>query len=375
MGMEDIKKGLENVIALETQITYIDGEKGILEYRGYNVNELSKLSYETVSYLIINGKLPDGNEFESFSNQLKKERAIDDGTVDILKMCNLDIEAIDALRTAISYLSHHDSDLNDHSYEANMRKAVRLIAKFPTIVAAYYRIKNNQEPISPDASLSHGANFLYMLKGEKPDGVEAKLIDLDFILSTEHELNASTFSTRITASVLSDIYSAIITGLSTLKGSLHGGARMEVMKMLDDVSSPENAEQHVLDLIEDNQRIMGFGHRVYKTYDPRARIYKSLARHISEERGDTRWLEIAERIEEVAHRELVEKRGKDIRPNVDFYSAVVYKYLEIPPEFASAIFAIGRVSGWIAHCMEQYADNRVIRPRAKYVGEHGLKVE
>lgn len=373
--MEDIKKGLENVIALETQITYIDGEKGILEYRGYNVNELSKLSYETVSYLIINGKLPDGNEFESFSNQLKKERAIDDGTVDILKMCNLDIEAIDVLRTAISYLSHHDSDLNDHSYEANMRKAVRLIAKFPTIVAAYYRIKNNQEPISPDASLSHGANFLYMLKGEKPDGVEAKLIDLDFILSTEHELNASTFSTRITASVLSDIYSAIITGLSTLKGSLHGGARMEVMKMLDDVSSPENAEQHVLDLIEDNQRIMGFGHRVYKTYDPRARIYKSLARHISEERGDTRWLEIAERIEEVVHRELVEKRGKDIRPNVDFYSAVVYKYLEIPPEFASAIFAIGRVSGWIAHCMEQYADNRVIRPRAKYVGEHGLKVE
>ncbi|MHC1597210.1 MAG: citrate/2-methylcitrate synthase, partial [Methermicoccaceae archaeon] len=373
--MEDIKKGLESVIALETEISYIDGKEGILEYRGYNISEISKLSYEAVSYLIIDGKIPDEEELEDFSKQLREERAVDENAINVLRMCNLDAEAMDVLRTVVSYLSQHDSDLNDHSYEANMRKAMRLIAKLPTIVAAHYRIKNNQEPIPPDPTLSHGANFLYMLKGQKPDEVDAKLMDLDFVLSTEHELNASTFSVRVTVSVLSDIYSAIIAGLSTLKGSLHGGARMAVMDMLDEVASPENAEQHVLDIIEGKQRVMGFGHRVYKTYDPRAKIYKDLAKHISEKKGDSKWFETAEMLEQVVHREFVEKQGKDIHPNVDFYSAVVYKYLEIPPEFATAMFAIGRVSGWVAHCMEQYADNRVIRPRAKYVGGHGRKVE
>jgi len=368
--MEDIKKGLESVIALETSISYIDGINGILEYRGYNINDLSEMPYDAVSYLLIHGELPDEDELEAFSGQLRAERRIDEDTIEFMRRCPYGVEAMDALRTAVSYLSHHDPDMSDSSLDANMRKGIRLIAKFPTIVAAYYRITNGQEPIAPHPSLPHGANFLYMLRGEEPSELEARLMELDFILSAEHELNASTFSVRVAVSTLSDIHSAVIAGLSTLKGPLHGGARLAVMRMLEEVGSPERAEEYVLSLIADGQRVMGFGHRVYKTYDPRAKIYKRLAREIADERGDTRWFRIAESIEEAVQRELVEKQGKPLCPNVDFYSAVVYKYLHIPPEFATSLFAIGRISGWVAHCIEQYADNRVIRPRAKYVGKH-----
>ena len=362
--MAEMKKGLEDVEVLETKISSIDGENGILKYRGIDINEIVEHSYEAVCHLLIHEKLPDAEELLAFSGQLRSNRSVDRDIIDVLTTCDYNIEAMDALRTAVSYMSHCDPDLNDNSRESNLRKATGLIAKFPTIVAAFQRVREEKDPIEPDSNLSHGANFLYMLTGERPGELEAETVDKDFVLSAEHELNASTFAARITASTLSDIHSTVNSGLSTLKGPLHAGARMRVMQMLDDISSPENAESYILNLISEKQKIMGFGHRVYKTYDPRDRIYKKLAGKMAEQ-GDPKWFEIAEIVETTVHRELVEKRGKPIYPNLDFYSAVTYKYLEIPETLATAMFAIGRVSGWIAHVLEQYADNRLIRPRAK----------
>ncbi len=362
--MGELKKGLEGVEVLETKISSIDGENGILKYRGTDINDLVEYSFEAVTHLLLYEKLPNESELAAFSDQLRGSRKIDQDILDVLTTCDFNIQAMDALRTAVSYMSHCDPDLGDSSLESNLRKATGLIAKFPTVVAAFHRVRDDLDVIEPDASMSHGENFLYMLKGKKPGELEAEIVDKDFVLSAEHELNASTFSARVTASTLADIHSTVISGLSTLKGPLHAGARMCVMEMLDDISSPENAEDHVLNLISKKEKVMGFGHRVYKTHDPRDRIYKKLAKRLADH-GDPKWFEIAEIIEATVQRELVEKREKPIYPNLDFYSAVTYKYIEIPETLATAMFAIGRVSGWIAHVLEQYADNRLIRPRAK----------
>jgi citrate synthase len=362
--MGELKKGLEDVEVLETKISSIDGENGVLRYRGIDINDLIEYSFEEVTHLLLYEKLPDENELAAFSNQLRSSREIDKDIIDVLTTCDFNIEAMDALRTAVSYMSHCDPDLGDSSLEANVRKATGLIAKFPTVVATFHRVREDLETIDPDASLSHGANFLYMLKGEKPGELEAKIVDMDFLLSAEHELNASTFAARITASTLADIHSTVISGLSTLKGRLHAGARMCVMEMMDRISSPERAEDYILNLIDNKEKIMGFGHRVYKTYDPRDRIYKKLAKRLADH-GDPKWFKMAEIIEATVQRELVEKREKPIYPNLDFYSAVTYKYIGIPETLATAMFAIGRVTGWVAHVLEQYADNRLIRPRAK----------
>jgi citrate synthase len=266
-------------------------------------------------------------------------------------------------------MSQFDPDLNDSSSEGNMRKAIRLIAKIPTIVAAYYRVANGKEPIAPDPTLSHGANFLYMLKGSKPSKLEAEIMEKDFILSAEHELNASTFSSRVTASTLSDLYSAVVSGLCTLKGPLHGGARTEVMAMIEEIGSPENAEKIILEKLEKREKIMGFGHRVYKTYDPRGTVFKKLSKQLAEAKGDMHWYATAEVIENTVFRELVEKKGKPIYPNIDFYSGVIYMNMDISPQLATSIFAIGRVSGWIAHCFDQYEKKKIIRPRAFMLDE------
>jgi citrate synthase len=365
--METIKKGLEDVEVLVTRISYIDGMEGVLEYRGHDIKDLVDLSYEAVTHLLLFGHLPSEGELAEFSSRLRSERPIDEEILRIIKTCNFNIEAMDALRTAISYESHCDLDLKDNSIEANIRKATRMIAKFPTIVASFYRINNGRDVVQPRADLSHGANFLYMLRGTEPTALEAEIMEKDFILSAEHELNASTFSARVTASTLSDLHSAIISGINTLSGTLHGGARMAVMEYLDGLSSPEEAEDYVLDLISQKKRVMGVGHRVYKTYDPRAVIYKGLARRIADVHPDLMWYDIAETIERTVLKEFVEKKGKPIYPNVDFYSAVVYRYLGIEPRLATSLFAIARVSGWVAHILEQYADNRLIRPRATSV--------
>lgn len=362
--MDEIKKGLEGVEVLTTRISYIDGDEGYLEYRGHDIRELADMDYETVSYLLLFGNLPNEDELTDWSSRLRAERNIDDNMVDVMKICNFNIEAMDALRTVISFESHCDVDLKNNSKDANIRKGIRLIAKFPTIIAAFWRINNGQKVMQPDPELSHGANFLYMLRGERPSELEARAIETDFIISAEHELNASTFSARVTASTLSDLHSSVISGISTLNGPLHGGARMEVMQYMEKILTSEAAEEYVMEKIAHKERIMGFGHRVYKTYDPRARIYKDMARKFANEHPEERWFEIAETIENTVNAELVEKKGKPIYTNVDYWSAVVYEYLGLSPRLATSLFAIARVSGWIAHVFEQYADNRLIRPRA-----------
>jgi len=363
----EVETGLENVVALESSITFIDGEKGILQYRGYDVEKLANLTYDEVSYLLIHGKNPEDEELEAYSRTLKDERRIGSTLIEVLGFCNFNIEAMDALKTVTSLMSHCDPDLNTNNPQANTRKGMRMIAKFPTIVTSFSRLKRGLNVIEPDYEMSHGANFLYMLRGSRPTNLEARIIESDFILSADHELNPSTFAARTVTSTLSDLHSAVIGGLCTLKGPLHGGARMAVMNMLDEIDSPNDAQNLVLHKIEKHEKLMGFGHRVYKTYDPRARVYKQLAREIAMEKNDMKWFEIAEKIEGAAYEEYVQNRGKPIYPNVDFYSGVVYKYLDIPPKLATAVFATGRISGWIAHCLEQYSDNRLIRPRAKFV--------
>lgn len=247
--MDNRKKGLEDVIAVETKIAYIDGIKGILAYRGINVADLMDYSYEEVSHLLLKGYLPDESELSDYITTLRNERELDSGVIDILRICNKQADAMDVLRTAVSYISQYDADYNDNSVDANTRKAVKMIAKFPTIVAAFYRIINGLEPVSPDSELGHGANFLYMLKGTRPTELEAEIMEKDLILSAEHGLNASTFASRITASTLSDIHSAIISGICTLKGPLHGGARLGAMNMLDEIGSIDNVENFVEECI------------------------------------------------------------------------------------------------------------------------------
>ncbi|NHK32317.1 MAG: citrate/2-methylcitrate synthase [Asgard group archaeon] len=368
--MSEIKKGLEGVFALETEISYIDGLKGILKYRGHRIEKLAKLTYEEVVHLLLYKELPNTAELDQFSNMLKSNRELDVRTEEVIHFYNFNIEAMDALMTAVSHMSHSDPDLNDNSQEANLRKAIRLISKAPTIVAYFQRIHEGKEVVKPNELLPHCSNFLYMLRGEVPTKLESKIIDLDFILSAEHELNASTFAVRVTASTLSDIHSAIISGIGTLKGVLHGGARLAIMHLLDDIGSEENTEDHIMNLIKNKQRIMGFGHRVYKVVDPRAAIFRDLAEKLAIEKKDMKWFNMGNKIEEVVTREIVEKKGRPIYMNVDFYSGIIYKYLDIPPKLATAIFALGRFTGWLTHALEQYSDNRLIRPRASYIGKH-----
>lgn len=354
---------------MSKNICFIDGLEGILKYREIDINQLVDLPYDAVSYLLIQGELPGDKELAEYSARLQGEREINREVMDVIRMYKLNIDAMEALRTVVSFISQFDPDLNDSSTEANMRKSIRLIAKIPTIIAAYYRVASGKEPVPPDRSLSHGANFLYMIRGSKPSKLEAEVIEKDFILSAEHELNASTFSSRVTASTLADLYSAVVSGLCTLKGPLHGGARAEVMTMIQEIACPENAEKYILEKMGKKEKIMGFGHRVYKTYDPRGTLFKQLSKQLAEAKGDMHWYETAAVIENTVVRELVEKKGKPIYPNVDFYSAVIYMYMDIPPQLATSIFAIGRVSGWIAHSFDQYEKKKIIRPRAFMLDE------
>mgnify|MGYP001571748042 CR=1 FL=1 len=370
----ELKRGLEDVVVARTELCFIEGEKGILEYRGYSINDLAKNpNFEEVIYLLWYGKLPNKKQLSDFSKKLRMHRKIDSDVIKIIKKCYKNIDAMDALRTAVSYLAQCDPDLNDNSTEANIRKGIKLAAKFPTIVAAFYRIKSGKKIIPPNPKLLAGANFLYMLHGKVPNEVESLAMETDFVLTAEHELNASTFATRVTVSTLSDLHSAICSGIGTLKGVLHGGARAEVYKMLDEIKSATRAEAYIKNLIDKGEKVMGFGHRVYKTYDPRALIFREVAKKLGKNVNDMRWFDISIKVEETVIREIVGKKGKPIYTNVDFYTGAVYKYLKIPPEITTAIFAIGRIAGWVAHCLEQYNDNRLIRPLGLYVGPHNQK--
>jgi citrate synthase len=364
-------KGLEGITVLDSSICYIDGAAGELIYRGYEIDDLARnATFEEVAYLLWYGALPDREQLDALSGQLREERPVHPDLLDHLRHHTpKDVEPMTALRTAVSLLAHYDAEVEDMSREANLRKAIRLTAKLPTLVAAFDRIRKGKEPVAPKQEGSTAFDFLYMLNGEEPGRAAEKIMDAALVLHAEHGLNASTFAARVIGATLSDIYSAITGAMGALKGPLHGGANIEVMQMLLELDrSGESAESYVRRKLANKEKIMGIGHRVYRAFDPRAAILRDLLEGLSEEKGERKWLEMSDTIRKAV------KDEKGLEANVDFYSASVYYLLGIEVDLYTPIFAISRMTGWTAHLLEQWADNRLIRPTAGYTGPRGLKV-
>ncbi|UPV75776.1 citrate synthase [Halorussus limi] len=365
---EEVKKGLEGVVVAESGLSFINGDEGRLIYRGYEIEDLAQnASYEEVLYLLWHGELPTRDELDEFSASMAAERELDEDVLDtVRKLAEADEEPMAALRTAVSMLSANDpddSDADPTDREVNLRKGRRITAKIPTVVAAFKRIRDGDDPVGPREDLGHAENFLYMLNDEEPDEVLAETFDMALVLHADHGLNASTFSSMVTSSTLSDLHSAITSAVGTLAGPLHGGANANVMKMLKELDeSGKDAKTWVDDALDRGERIMGFGHRVYNVKDPRAKILGEKSEELGEAAGDTKWYEMSVAIEEYMQNE------KGLAPNVDFYSASTYYQMGIPIDLYTPIFAMSRVGGWIGHVLEQYEDNRLIRPRAKYTG-------
>jgi citrate synthase len=363
MKTAEYSPGLEGVIAGTTTISHVNPELISLMYRGYDIKDLVReSSFEEVAYLLIQGHLPTQHEYDEFCALLKSERNLPAPLMDNFKTFPPNSNPMDMLRAGVSLLAFYDPDKNDNGHEANIRKAIRLLAKFPAIIAYTYRLSRGQAVIEPDSSLSHGENFLYMLLGKKPDAYMAHVFDCSLMSYAEHGFNASTFASRVTVSTLSDLYAGTISAIGTLKGSLHGGANEEAMHMLLEVGSPENAEAWVLDALATRKKIMGFGHREYKTGDPRAAILTRMGAEMSQKLGDTKWYQTASIVEEVMRRE------KHIVANVDFSTSYIYYLMGLPIEIYTPIFALARISGWTAHMIEQLDNNRLIRPSVIYEG-------
>lgn len=357
------EKGLREVVAADTKISDIDGQLGRLWYVGYDIADLAvNASYEEVVYLLHNLELPTREQLDSITEFLVEERELSPFLAKLMPELAQQTSPMSMLRTSVSAASAYDPDGWDESPEAQYRKALRLVAKTPTLIAHYHRLRTGQEVIPPHPKLGHTANFLWMLSGEEPDADDADALDTTFVLYGDHTMNASTFTARIIASTLADMFSAITGAIAALKGPLHGGANEEAMKMLEQIRTPEAAEAHVRDLLERHEKVMGFGHAVYRTMDPRARVLKRLSQEVGERAGDARWFEISAAIEAT----VMEQRS--LYPNVDFYAASVYHVLGIPTDVMTPIFAAARMAGWTAHVREQYADNKVIRPASTYVG-------
>jgi citrate synthase len=367
--------GLEGVVVAQTRLSAINGEKGELIYGGYDIDDLARhTTFEEVAYLLWNGELPGREQLEALNAKLVAERQLDPALLDLLRSFPKDADPMAVLRTAVSALGLYDPTADDLSDEELRSKAILMTAKMPTIIAAHDRIRNGNEPVEPRTDLSTAANFLYMLNAEQPDELRARTLDAALVLHAEHGMNASTFAARVTAGTLSDIYSAIVSAIGTLKGPSHGGANMRVMEMLNDIDqSGEEPGQWVRDALGRKQRIMGFGHRVYKAVDPRATVLRELADEIMHGKDETKWLDLSDKVR-AAMSEEMEKAGKPIYPNVDFFSASVYTTLGIPMDLFTPVFAMSRITGWTAHLFEQYANNRLIRPKAEYTGPRGLKV-
>lgn len=358
-----VKAGLEGAVAASSSISYIDGNIGKLIYCGYNIHDLAQHStFEEVIYLLWNSKLPAQGELDELKAQLNKESGIPPEIQQLIRSLPEGVNPMDMLRTVVSALSLYDPDGQDMSREANVRKAIRLTAKFPTLVAAFQRIREGLEPLEPRNDLSIAGNFLYTLRGEIPDEIATRTIDVALVLHADHELNASTFAARVTAATLSDIYSSVVSAIGALKGPLHGGANEGVIKNLLEIGSLDKVEAWTLEQFAKKNKIMGFGHRVYHTEDPRATHLREMSRQLGERTGETRYYEMSRKMEEVV------KREKGLNANVDFYSASTYYALGIPTDLFTPIFACSRISGWTAHILEQYANNRLIRPRAEYTG-------
>lgn len=362
------KAGLEGVVAAESRISDVNGEKGELIYAGYDIHDLAKHStYEEVVYLLWNGELPTRAALDEFKHQLNREAGLPTPIQAVIASVPKNANPMDMLRTVVSALGFYDPDLGESSLEANLRRAIRLTAKFPTIVATYQRVRNGLQPVDPRKDLSVAANFLFTLRGAEPDEVATRTMDLAFVLHADHELNASTFAARVTAATLSDMYSAIVSAIGTLKGPLHGGANEGVIKNLLEIGSVDRVESWIKQQLREKKRIMGFGHRVYRTEDPRATHLREMSRQLGKRTGEMRWYAMSRKMEEVMMRE------KHLNPNVDFYSASTYYALGIPTDLFTPIFACSRISGWTAHVLEQFKNNRLIRPRAEYIGPRGLK--
>lgn len=365
--------GLRDVVAAPSSICFIDGEQGILIYSGYNIHALAEHStFEEVVYLLWNGRLPKRDELDELNAQLKARRALPAGIISMIKAFPKDAVPMDALRTVISALAFYDQERSDNSLAANKRRALQLTAQFGTVVAALDRVRKGLEPLDPKPELSHAANFLYMLNGREPLDVEAKALDIALILHADHEFNASTFAARVTAGTLADMYASITSAVGALSGPLHGGANEQVMKMLLKIGSPENVDKFVNEKLEKGEKIMGIGHAVYRTEDPRATHLRRMSEAIGKRQGDAKWFDMSHRIEEIVVEEM-NKKQKPIRANVDFYSASTYYMLGIPIDLFTPIFAVSRISGWTAHVLEQLGNNKLIRPRSEYTGEMDLK--
>ncbi|HYK60097.1 MAG TPA: citrate synthase [Bryobacteraceae bacterium] len=359
-----IGSGLEGVIAAESRLCFIDGEAGILSYQGYDIRTLGeKATFEEVIFLLWNGRLPKQSELDQLKAGLVAHREIPAPVEAFLKNAPKGAVPMAVLRTAVSMLALYDPLAQDMSPEANRTKALKLMAQTATIVSSFDRLRNASAAVPGDPKLGFAANFLYTLTGQRPDEVMERAFDVALVLHAEHELNASTFAARVTAATLSDIYSAITSAIGALKGPLHGGANEDVIKLLLTIQTPEEAIERVKSMLANKTKIPGLGHRVYHTLDPRAAFLKNMAKELGERTGHVKLYEISNAIQQYA------KQAKNLNANVDFFSASTYYSLRIPVDLFTPIFAVSRMSGWTAHILEQYHNNRLIRPRAEYTGE------
>jgi citrate synthase len=362
-------KGLEGVVAASTRLSDVQGEAGKLIYSGYDIDELAgKVSYEEVVYLLHHGHLPNRKELNTLKEQLAAWRELPAGVVKIIQTLPKDTPPMNAIRTAISALGCFDTTSEDSSMDSQRRKALRLVAQIPTVTAFFHRHRCGKSLVQPDPKLGEAANFLYMIDDEKPSAEKEKTLDLCYVLHADHGMNASTFSARVTIATLSDMYSAITSAIGTLKGPLHGGANEGVIKMLQEIGSLDKVDAYVEECLQQKKKIMGIGHRVYKTLDPRAPHLKRMAQILSAKLGEPKWIQMSDRIAEIM------LARKNLHANVDFYSATVYYSLGVPIDLFTPIFAISRTAGWTAQVLEQLMDNRLIRPQSLYTGPVGLKV-
>ena len=366
-----LHRGLEDVVAGPTRLCLIDGKRGRLIYQGIDIHEMvGRASFEEAAYLLWFGSLPTQRKLEDLRKKMTPERRLPAEVQLIMRSIAKKASPMTALRTIVSALAMCDPEAEDDTSEANLRKAIRLTAKFPAIIADYHRLRNHQDPIPFDSSLGHAANFLYILSGRIPDPRVAEIFDVCLILHADHEFNASTFAGRVTAATMSDMYSAICSAIGALKGPLHGGANQQVIKLLSAIGSPERVEAYIEGMISRKEKVPGFGHRVYKTEDPRATHLRKFSKELGRRSGEPKWYEISRGIEEVMVAKGMVDRG--ICANVDFYSASVYYYIGIPTDLFTPVFALSRIVGWTGHVLEQYADNRLIRPLGEYTGPHSV---
>jgi citrate synthase len=360
--------GLRGVVAAQSAIGDVNGEEGILIYQGYNIHDLAEHStFEEVVYLLWNGRLPKADELAALNADIRANYEAPAELIALMKQFPKEADPMDVLRTAVSSLDFYDSNGHGTDRSHAMKAAIKLTAQIGTIAAAWERIRKGNDIVAPDPSLNIAENFLYMLRGERADADEARMFDVCLMLHADHELNASTFTTRVVSGTLAGMYGAVTAGIAALAGPLHGGANTNVMKMLIEIGDLDKVDAWVEKALEEKRKIMGIGHAVYKTEDPRATWLRKYSKHMAEKKGEMKWYEMSRRIEQL----MLEKKG--MFPNVDFYSASTYYLMDIPLDLYTPIFAVSRISGWTGHILEQYGNNKLIRPRAEYIGAHDLK--